>query len=59
MDSIFQFCVDILRETAKIIGISYEAINVWIFVIIHPLITTYLFYQYKKYKRLFNEVKIL
>jgi len=50
MDSIFQFCVDLLRELANFIGISYEAINIWLFVVIHPLITIYLFYLYRKYK---------
>ncbi len=36
IQSLFQWCVFVLRETAKLLGISYEAINVWLFVFILP-----------------------
>ncbi len=57
MDSIFQFCVDVLRWLATFIGVSYEAINVWLFVVIQPLVTLYFFFQYKKYKMKLYESK--
>ena len=38
VDGVFQICVFILVDLAKFLGISYEEINVWIFVIIEPLI---------------------
>ena len=41
VDGVFQICVFILVDLAKFLGISYEEINVWIFVIIWPLITIY------------------
>ena len=39
MQELFQICVDILRWIAGVTGITYEAANIWIFVIIHPLLT--------------------
>ena len=41
VDGVFQICVFILVDLANFLGISYEEINVWIFVIIWPLITVY------------------
>jgi hypothetical protein len=39
MKELFNICVDILNWIADLFGISYEAANIWIFVIIHPLLT--------------------
>ena len=39
MQELFQICVDILRWIAGVTGITYEEANIWIFVIIHPLLT--------------------
>ena len=36
IDSIFRVCVIILVDLAEILGISYEAINIIIFIIIQP-----------------------
>ena len=41
VDGVFQICVFILVDLANFLGISYEEINVWIFVVIWPLITIY------------------
>ncbi|MGI8603624.1 MAG: hypothetical protein ACR2OZ_11585 [Verrucomicrobiales bacterium] len=37
--AIFTWCVEILFDGARLLGISYEAINIWIFCIIWPLLT--------------------
>ena len=37
VDTIFKICVYILVDLADLIGISYEAINIWIFVILNVL----------------------
>ena len=37
VDQIFDFCVRLLYEAAGLLGTSYEAINVWLFVFILPL----------------------
>jgi hypothetical protein len=39
MDQIFDWCVDILVYWADIFGITYKEINVWVFVIIWPIVT--------------------
>ena len=38
MDQVFDFCVWLLVVTARWCGTSYKAINVWIFVILWPLV---------------------
>ena len=40
---LFQICVDVLRWIAGGTGITYEEADIWIFVIIHPLLTLWLF----------------
>jgi hypothetical protein len=36
---IFQACVWILNVAGQWLGLGYEAINVWVFVVIWPLVT--------------------
>ena len=42
IDLLFRICVITLVDLANAIGITYEEINVWIFVIIWPILTFYL-----------------
>ena len=44
INSLFYLCVDILNIMAKFLGISYELINILIFIIIYPLIVLFLFW---------------
>lgn len=39
MDQIFDWCVDALVYWAQVFGITYKEINVWVFVIIWPILT--------------------
>ena len=39
MDQIFDWCVSVLVYWANILGITYKEINVWVFVIIWPILT--------------------
>ena len=41
IDGLFKLCVIFLVDLAEILGISYEEINIYIFVIIWPCITLY------------------
>jgi len=43
VDETFNFCVRLLYEIGGILGISYEEINVWLFVIIWPIASLLLF----------------
>jgi hypothetical protein len=39
MDRIFDWCVNVLVDWAAALGITYKEINVWLFVILWPLLT--------------------
>lgn len=39
MDRIFDWCVNVLLFWANALGITYKEINVWVFVIIWPVLT--------------------
>ena len=51
LDCIFKTCVIFLVDLVKIVGISYEAINIIIFVILQPLLIIILFILWRKEKR--------
>tara|TARA_R100000005_G_C5001117_1_gene208126 strand:- start:4828 stop:5007 length:180 start_codon:yes stop_codon:yes gene_type:complete len=54
MIEIFDACVALLYTMAEFFGMTYKAINVWIFCIIEPIIFIYvllrLIYWKRKYK---------
>ncbi len=43
IDIIFNFCVRLLYDVGSVLGISYEEINVWLFIVIWPLISLIMF----------------
>ena len=43
IDVIYNFCVQLLIDTSRFLGISYEEINVWLFCVIWPLLSLVLF----------------
>ena len=43
IDVIFRYCVVLLVNIARVLGISYEALNIWVFIIIQPIIILVLF----------------
>jgi hypothetical protein len=55
MDTVFWICVKIMQVASDFLGITYQQLNVILFVIIHPAITIYLFYLYRKYKKAYKE----
>ena len=42
MDQIFDWCVRVLVYWAGVFDITYKEINVWVFVIIWPILTLFL-----------------
>ena len=56
IDLTFDYCVRLLYRAADLIGITYEEINVWLFVIILPILVlvsiTYNFYLLLLVKKL-------
>jgi len=57
VDAIFRVCVYILVDLSEIIGISYEAINIRIFVIIQPLLILIFFILWRKKRRKINDYR--
>jgi hypothetical protein len=57
MDTIFWICVKIMQVGSNILGITYQQFNVILFVFLHPAITLYLFWRYRRYKRLYTQLK--
>ena len=39
MNQVFDWCVAVLVYWANVFGITYKEINVWVFVIIWPILT--------------------
>jgi len=60
IDSIFDFCVWLLVLSANALGLTYKAINVWVFVIIWPILTLMLIgiiiVQYLKIRKLNSQI---
>ena len=56
INKLFDLCVDLLIWVSDKLGISYEAINIWIFVIIEPIIfiimISYIIHLRRKIKKL-------
>jgi len=59
MNRLFDLCVDLLFWLSHLTGLSYKEINIWLFVIIHPIITLYFIYLYRKYKNLYQRKDIM
>ena len=56
IDITFNWCVKLLYDLAAYIGISYEEINIYLFIIIHPLITL-MFFSLWIYERRNRSIK--
>lgn len=57
METIFWICVKIMQVMSNTLGITYQQLNVLLFVILHPTITLFFLMKYRKYKRLWKEQK--
>ena len=57
IDAIFRFCVVLLVDIGKLLGISYEALNIWVFIIIQPLITLILFIWVLRLRRTIKNIQ--
>ena len=52
-DTLFNLCVQLLVLGAKIFGMTYQEINIWIFVIIQPVVFLIMcFWIYTLYRRI-------
>ena len=51
IDFIFKVCVIVLVDLANLIGISYEAINIIIFIFLQPALILLFFILWRKERR--------
>jgi hypothetical protein len=57
IDAIFRYCVVLLVNVAKALGISYEALNIWVFIIIQPMIIVVLLIWALRLQRKIKKVR--
>lgn len=57
MDTIFWICVRLMQLGSNLLGISYQELNVILFVLLHPALTLFLYFRYRKYKKLWEETR--
>ena len=51
MDNLFDACVEFLRWLGTLVGLSYKEINIWIFIIIEPIIFILMLFWILKLRR--------
>lgn len=57
MDELFDRCVDILYWLADLSGMTYKEINIWIFVIIEPIVFVILIWVVLKQRNTIRKLK--
>jgi len=57
IDAIFRYCVVLLVNIAKVLGISYEALNIWVFIIFQQMIIVVLLGWVLKLRRKVKKVR--
>ena len=56
INDIFNWCVRVLEIMAEYTGMSYELINILIFVILQPLLILIFFYLWQRERQKFREI---
>ena len=56
INDFFNWCVLVLEIMAEYIGMSYELINILIFVILQPLLILIFFYLWRKETKKYREI---
>ena len=55
IDQTFNFCVYLLYDLAHILGITYEEINVWLFIIIQPGLILFFYFRSRNWKKQYQQ----
>lgn len=63
MDRVFWHCVDILNIVASWLGVTYEELNIWVFIVIQPvtimaLMLALIFQQCAHQKKIYELAKL-
>ncbi len=56
INDFFNWCVLVLEIMADLMGMSYELINILIFVILQPLLILFFFYLWRREKHKYREI---
>ena len=56
INDFFNLCVLVLKIMADFTGMSYELINILIFVILQPLLILFFFYLWRREKHKFRKI---
>jgi len=58
MDNLFDICVELLKWLGGVVNLSYKEINIWVFVIIEPIIFILMLIWILRLKSKINKLKI-
>ena len=56
INDLFNWCVLVLEIMAEYTGMSYELINILIFVILQPLLILFFFYLWRRERHKYREI---
>lgn len=59
IDNVFAWSVHALHEAARLLDMSYAEVNVWLFLVIWPILTLVLAILVAYYRRTHSEYKLL
>ena len=59
MDNLFDICVELLKWLGGVVNLSYKEINIWVFVIIEPIIFILMLVWIIRLKSKINKLKII
>ena len=57
MVEVCNWCIRFLYKASDYLGMSYEEINVWLFIIIQPGLIIYFFWSSNKWKKKYFKIK--
>lgn len=58
MTDVCNWCIRFLYKASDFLGMSYEEINVWLFIIIQPTLIIYFFLSSSKWKKKYLKLKM-
>ena len=57
MVEVCNWCISFLYKASDYLGMSYEEINVWLFIIIQPGLIVYFYIKARIWKRKYNKIR--
>ena len=57
MAEVCNWCIRFLYKASDYLGMSYEEINVWLFIIIQPGLIIYFYFKARIWKSKYNKIR--